>query len=89
MARTFFEIVQSQPPAVSFGTTSDGFEIGPDPVTVQNIGNQALAGSVGTLSAGVNFSEPSSTCTSFSLTPGAICNENFEFEPQRRRRRGD
>ena len=77
-----FEIVQSQPPAVSFGTTSDGFEIGPDPVTVQNIGNQALAGSVGTLSAGVNFSESSSTCTSFSLTPGAICNENFEFEPQ-------
>ena len=77
-----FEIVQSQPPAVSFGTTSDGSQIGPDPVTIQDTGNQALAGSVGTLSAGVNFSELSSTCTSFSLTPGAICYENFEFEPQ-------
>jgi len=77
-----FEIVQSQPTAVSFGTTSDGSGIGPDPVTVQDIGNQALVGSVGTLSTGVNFSEPSSTCTSFSLTPGATCYENFEFEPQ-------
>ncbi|MGB9232275.1 MAG: kelch repeat-containing protein, partial [Terracidiphilus sp.] len=77
-----YEIDQSQPPAVSFGTTNDGLEIGPDPVTVQNIGNQALAGSVGALSAGINFAELSSTCTSFSLTPGAICSENFEFEPQ-------
>ncbi len=78
----FFEIDQSQPPLVSFGSASVGSDVGPDSVTVQNIGNQTLAGSVGALSAGINFAELSSTCTSFSLTPGALCAENFEFEPQ-------
>jgi predicted Zn-dependent protease with MMP-like domain len=77
-----YEIDQSQPPAVVFGSTSDGLELGPDPVTIQNIGNQALTGSVGSVQTS-NFAEVTSTCNnSFSLTPSTLCTENFEFEPQ-------
>ncbi len=72
-----YEIDQSQPPSVVFGSTSDGLELGPDPVTIQNIGNQALTCSVGSVST-QNFAEVASTCNgSFSLNPSTFCTENF------------
>ncbi|MFZ0305416.1 MAG: PASTA domain-containing protein, partial [Terracidiphilus sp.] len=77
-----YEIDQSQPPSVVFGSTSIGLELGPDPVTIQNIGTQALNGSVASVQT-TNFAEVTSTCnSSFSLNPGTLCTENFEFEPQ-------
>jgi len=55
----------------------------PQLVSIQNVGNQTLTGSLA-LSLGTNFGESgSSTCGSgFSLIPGASCSESFSFTPQ-------
>jgi sugar lactone lactonase YvrE len=77
-----FEISRSQAPSLNFGEATQGALVGPEPVTIQNIGNQALTGSVGSLST-FNFAEAAgSTCSTFSLNPGATCVENFDFQPE-------
>ena len=79
-----YGVSQSQPPSVSFsGTTNDGSTSGPDSVTIQNIGNVALTGSVGAVGT-PNFAEDaSSNCGStFPLNPGVVCTEGFDFTPQ-------
>ncbi|WP_263351921.1 choice-of-anchor D domain-containing protein [Acidicapsa acidisoli] len=79
------ELTRSQPASLSFALTNVGSTSGDSPqqVTVQNIGNQQLSGSIA-LSLGANFAQSiNSTCgSSFSLAPGAICSEIFSFTPQ-------
>ena len=79
-----FEINQSQPPSLTFVSTPDGSQSADSPqaVTIQNIGNQSLTGSVGSV-ATTNFAEDNSTCNNnFFLNAGATCTENFDFTPQ-------
>jgi hypothetical protein len=79
------EISQALPPSLSFALTNVGSTSADSPqmATIQNIGNQPLAGSLA-LTLGANFTQnPSSNCGSgFSLTPGASCSESFSFTPQ-------
>ena len=75
-------LVRSQPPSLSFalanvGTTSTD---SPKVVSVQNVGNQTLTGSMAS-SFAPNFAG-SGSCNSFSLDPGAMCLESFSFTPQ-------
>ncbi len=72
-----YEIPRSQG-SVSLGVVSENFRSSDSPLLVQNIGNQLLTGSVGSVS-GTVFAEdaPNSTCGTFSLAPGASCVENF------------
>ena len=78
------ELNRSQPPSLSFAVTNEGIASADSPqaVSVQNVGNQPLTGSVtGTSTA--NFAENlGSTCTTFTLAAGAICSEGFSFKPQ-------
>ena len=84
------KLLRSQPPALSFATTSVGQTSSDSPksVTIQNIGNQPLNAVAPGLSIGSNFAQvPGSgtpeDCTSgFSLVPGATCNLSISFEPQ-------
>jgi hypothetical protein len=79
------ELTRSQPASLSFALTNVGSTSSDSPqaITVQNIGNATLTGSLA-LSLGTNFLQNgSSTCgTGFSLAPGATCNESFGFMPQ-------
>jgi sugar lactone lactonase YvrE len=78
---TLNEITLSQP-SVNFGVVSEGYRSADYPLMVQNIGNETLTGSMGSV-FGSNFSEDSSvsTCTTFSLAPSASCVENFYVTP--------
>ena len=82
------ELLRSQVPALSFGTTPVSQTSSPQSVTIQNIGNQPLNAVAPGLSIGANFAQvPGSgtpeDCTSgFSLVPGATCNLSISFEPQ-------
>jgi len=80
-----FEVNRSQPPSLSFALTAvnNTSADSPRPVSVQNVGNQPLTGSVA-LTLGTNFTQAtSSTCGSgFSLSAGASCFEGFIFTPQ-------
>ena len=76
---------RSQPPALSFYTTNAGSTSGDSPksVTVQNVGNQPLAGSLAANLSGNFVQSLSPDCTSrFPLVPGATCGESFSFTPQ-------
>jgi sugar lactone lactonase YvrE len=79
------EINRSQLPSLSFALTnvSSTSTDSPQSVSIQNVGNQTLTGSLD-LSLGANFvADGSSTCGSgFSLNPGASCSEGFDFTPQ-------
>jgi hypothetical protein len=80
------EVNRSLPPSLSFALTNVGSTSADSPqlISVQNVGNQSLTGSVGTTST-TNFQEntsPASTCGAFTLVPGATCNESFSFTPQ-------
>jgi sugar lactone lactonase YvrE/phosphotransferase system HPr-like phosphotransfer protein len=79
------EVNRSQLPSLSFALTnvSSTSTDSPQLVSIQNVGNQTLTGSLA-LSLGTNFGENgSSTCGSgFSLIPGASCSESFSFTPQ-------
>jgi streptogramin lyase len=74
-----------QAPSLSFATTNAGSTSTDSPqiVTVQNVGNQPLTGSVA-LSLGTNFTQIASPDCSgaFPLAPGATCNESLSFTPQ-------
>jgi hypothetical protein len=78
-----FEINQSQPPSLTFALTNAGSTStdSPKSVSVQNIGNQSLTGSL-SLPDTNNFIENSSCGNSFTLSPGAICSVGFSFTPQ-------
>ena len=78
------ELTRSQPPSLSFALTNLGIASADSPqaVSVQNVGNLPLTGSVGATST-TNFAENNaSTCTTFTLAAGAICSESFSFTPQ-------
>jgi sugar lactone lactonase YvrE len=76
------EVNRSKAPSLSFASTTVGGENGPQSVTIQNVGNQELTGSTA-LTASPNFAvDPSSTCGTIALVPGASCVESFDFEPQ-------
>jgi len=73
----------SQPPSLSFALTDVGITSSDSPktVSVQNVGNQPLTGSLALSALGTNFAGNGS-CGTFSLAPGARCSENFSFTPQ-------
>jgi sugar lactone lactonase YvrE len=77
------ELHRSQPPSLSFALTNVGSPSSPQSVSVQNVGNQPLTGSL-LLSLGGNFTENlSPDCSGkFPLAPGASCSESFSFTPQ-------
>ena len=75
------------PPSLSFVLTNEYSTSADSPqlVSVQNVGNKTLTGSlVSTLGSPANFiANAGSTCgSSFSLAPGASCNESYSFTPQ-------
>ena len=79
-----YEVNRSQPPSLAFAATNVGFTStdSPQSVTLQNIGNQHMTGSV-SLTSGQNFAiGPSSSCGGFDMFPGESCSENFDFAPQ-------
>ena len=77
-----YEVNRSQP-SLNLGVVSEGFQTSDSPLSMQNIGNQTLTGSVGAVS-GSNFFEDggTSTCSVFTLSPAASCVENFYANPQ-------
>jgi sugar lactone lactonase YvrE len=80
-----FKVSRSLPPSLSFALTNVGSTSvdSPQLVTVQNVGNQPLTGSL-LLTPGTNFTQNLSLDCSgaFPLAPSAICNESFSFTPQ-------
>ena len=79
-----FEINLSQPPSLAFAATNVGVTStdSPQSVTLQNIGNQHMTGSV-SLTSSQNFAiGPSSTCGGLDMLPGESCSENFDFAPE-------
>ena len=80
------EINRSIPPSLSFALTavSNTSADSPHLISLQNIGNQPLTGTLA-LTLGANFAENSgSSCSGsgFSLIPGASCSVSFSFTPQ-------
>jgi hypothetical protein len=78
------EINRSQPPSFNFALTNSGSISSPQVVTLQNVGNQPLTGTLALSLLGTNFAaNGSSTCgTGFTLIPGTSCSESFSFTPQ-------
>ncbi len=80
------EINRSQLPSFSFTLTNAGSTStdSPKSVSIQNVGNQPLTGSLTLSTLGTNFTQISTPdCSSeFPLAPGASCNESFSFTPQ-------
>ena len=76
-------VSRSLPPSFNFALTNVGNTSTDSPqlVSVQNVGNQLLTGSL-TSSLGANFLESGSCNGGFSLTPGAACSASFSFAPQ-------
>ncbi len=74
-------VTRSLPPSVGFALTNVGSTSGPQPVSVQNIGNQTLTGS-SSFNLGAAFSVVSTCGPTLSLLPGAVCSESFGFLPQ-------
>ena len=79
------EVNRSQLPSPSFALTnvSSTSTDSPQLVSVQNVGNQPLTGSL-VLNLGANFTQNlTPDCSGgFSLAPGATCSESFSFTPQ-------
>jgi sugar lactone lactonase YvrE len=79
------EINRSQLPSLSFALTnvSSTSTDSPQSVSIQNVGNQTLTGSL-FLSLGTNFLQNGvSNCSGgFALAPGSSCSESFSFTPQ-------
>jgi hypothetical protein len=69
--------------ALNFGEISNNVQTSDSPLSIQNIGNQTLTGSVTPVSGAYFFEDgATSTCTTFALAPGAACIENFYAHPQ-------
>ncbi len=79
-----FEVTRSLPPSLSFALTNVGSTSTDSPqlVSIQNVGNQPLSGTLA-LNLGTSFaSNAASTCGSgFTLVPGSACSESFSFIP--------
>ncbi|HMG86783.1 MAG TPA: choice-of-anchor D domain-containing protein [Terracidiphilus sp.] len=77
-----YEVNRSTVPSLGFANTNLGSTSSPQAVSVQNIGNQPLTGSLA-LNLGGNFTENSNPDCSgaFPLAPGATCGESFSFTP--------
>ncbi len=79
------ELNRSQPSSLSFALTNvDSTSAdSPQTVSVQNVGNQTLTGSISATTTS-NFVENAtgSTCGTFALIPGVSCAESFSFTPQ-------
>jgi len=79
------EAQRSQLPSLSFALTNVGSTSvdSPQLISVQNVGNQPLTGSLG-FSLGGNFTQNASPDCSgeFPLAPGSSCNDSFSFTPQ-------
>ncbi|HEV2279211.1 MAG TPA: choice-of-anchor D domain-containing protein [Acidobacteriaceae bacterium] len=73
--------------ALGFGAQTTGSQSAPKSFTLQNIGSQTLSAiSPGLQIVGgdfvqVNASSPGNCTSSFSLTPGAVCNTSIAFYP--------
>jgi hypothetical protein len=84
-ASQIVEVSRLLPPALNFALTNVGSisADSPQPVSIQNVGNQPLTGTA-VFSLGANFAaNTGSTCGSgFTLAPGATCIESFSFAPQ-------
>jgi hypothetical protein len=78
-----YEINRSLLPSLSFALTNAGSASNSQSVSIQNVGNQPLTGSL-LLSLGGNFTENQNPdCSSeFPLAPGAGCSESFSFTPE-------
>ena len=81
-----FEVIRSQAPSLNFGSVNVGARSEDIGVSIQNVGNQQLTGSVAPASNG-NFADDlvNSTCTSvngISLTPAATCFLGIYAQPQ-------
>ena len=80
-----WKVNRSQTPSLSFATTNTGSTSTDSPraITVQNVGNQPLTGSLA-LNLGANFTQNTATdcSTKLPLAPGATCGESFSFMPQ-------
>ena len=80
------EINRSVPPTLSFALTNAGSTStdSPQSVSIQNVGNQTLTGSLTLSTLGTNFTQTTTPDCSgeFPLAPGATCSESFSFTPQ-------
>ena len=79
-----YEVNRSQLPSLNFPLTNAGSSSGIQAVSLQNVGNQPLTGTVSTSGIGPNFVlNGNSTCNStFSLVAGGQCLQSFNFTPQ-------
>ena len=80
-----FRVNRSQVPSLAFATTNAGSTSldSPKSVTLQNVGNQPLSGSlVLNLAGGFQESNAQDCSTQLPLAPGASCGETFSFTPQ-------
>ncbi len=68
--------------SVNFGVIGEGYQTSDSPITIQNIGNQSLIGTLAPVSGTGFFEDSNSTCASFTLPAGASCVENFYAFPQ-------
>ena len=79
--RQILGFARSHPPNPNFAITNVGSVSSAQSVSLQNVGNQPLAGSLALSGLGANFAA-SGTCNAFNLAPGAACAESFTFAPQ-------
>ena len=80
-----FKVNRSQVPSLAFATTNAGSTSldSPKSVTLQNVGNQPLSGSLLlNLAGGFQESNAQDCSTQLPLAPGASCGETFSFTPQ-------
>jgi hypothetical protein len=84
------EVQRSLPPSLNFASTQLGqiSSDSPQSFQIQNIGNLPLTAVSPGLVIGANFEQvpgdgtPQDCTSSFSLTPGQLCNVSISFEPQ-------
>jgi len=70
-------------PALTLGLVNQNVQSSDVGLKFQNIGNQTLNGSMGSVSGQYFFENAgTSTCTTFTLAPGATCVENFYANSQ-------
>ena len=79
-----YEVNRSQLPSLNFPLTNAGSSSGVLAVSLQNVGNQPLTGTLSVSTIAPNFVvNGNSTCnSSFSLAAGGQCLQSFNFTPQ-------
>lgn len=79
--RQILAFARTKPPNPNFPITNVGTLSSAQAVSLQNVGNLPLAGTLALSELGADFSG-SGTCGSFSLVPGGSCAASFTFNPQ-------